>query len=218
MQLMQYMVSFAVGALLGDAFIHLLPETYLKLGAGIKSAVLVLSGILIFFILEKFIRWRHCHNLECEEKEHVHPAGIMNIFGHGVHSLIDGLLIGASYLASIELGIATSVAILLHEIPQEMGDFSILVHSGYQKKKAILFNFLSAAIIIFGALISLIVGFGTDGFVTYLLPITAGGFLYIAGSDLIPQLHQEVRFSKSIFQFFAIILGIAIMVLLKFIG
>ncbi len=170
-------------------FIHLLPESFEKLGINLTTSLYAILGILIFFVLEKFIRWRHCHTATSED--HLHPVVTLNLIGNGVHNLIDGMVIGASFLVSVPLGIATTLAVILHEIPQEMGDFGVLVHGGLPVKKALLFNFFSALSAILGAVISLFVGQYSTTYTLALLPITAGGFLYIAGSDLIPELHQS---------------------------
>lgn len=209
-----FLVSFAVGALFGDALIHLLPEAFEKIESKALSSLLVLFGILIFFSLEKFVRWRHCHIAQCEN--HTHSMAVVNIFGNIVHNLIDGMLIGASFLVDIPLGIATTVAILLHEIPQEIGNFAILVHSGYKMKKAIAINFLSALVAFFGVAFSLFIGKYSAEFILFLIPVTAGGFLYIAGSDLIPELKHETKIAASIGQLLAILLGIAVMASLLF--
>lgn len=211
------LVSFAVGALFGDALIHLIPESFESLDSQ-TAGILIIIGIIIFFILEKFIRWHHCHDLECKDSEHIHPAGTINIVSDALHNFIDGILIGASYIISIPLGIATTIAVLLHEIPQEIGDFGVLIHSGYAVKKALLFNLLSALFAIVGLIIVLIVGAKLNDYINYILPITAGGFLYIAGSDLIPELHKEVKVSRSLAQLFAMVFGVGIMILLKFVG
>lgn len=204
-----FFVSFAVGALFGDALIHLIPEAFEKIGSRANVSLLILLGIIIFFSLEKFVRWRHCHITQC--KEHNHPMAAVNIFGNIVHNFIDGMLIGASYLVNFPLGIATTVAILLHEVPQEIGNFAILIHSGYKIKKALAINFLSALVAFLGAALALIIGQYTSNFVIFLIPVTAGGFLYIAGSDLIPELKHETKIAASIGQLAAIILGIAVM-------
>jgi len=210
------LVSFSVGGLFGDAFIHLLPESFKRLGINLITSLYIVLGILIFFVLEKFIRWRHCHITG--SKEHLHPIVTMNLVGDTVHNLIDGMVIGGSYIVSIPVGISTTIAVILHEIPQEIGDFGVLVHGGLAVKRAILFNFLSALAAVLGAFISLIVGPHVEGYALALLPITAGGFLYIAGSDLIPELQHNVKVSTSLWQFIAIILGVSIMALLVFLG
>lgn len=212
-----FLVSFSAGALFGDAFIHLLPEASRQFGFGLNVSLYVLLGIMLFFILEKFIHWRHCHIPT--SKEHPHPFVFMNLIGDGVHNFIDGLIIGGSYLVSIPLGIATTLAVVLHEIPQEIGEFGVLLHGGFSKKKALLFNFLSGLTAVAGALIALIVGARYGNALVFLLPLTAGGFIYIAGSDLIPELQKEVVPSKSMLQLLGIILGILIMAgLLVFAG
>jgi len=207
-----FLVSLSVGALLGDTFIHLLPEAFGSLGINLTTSLLVIGGMLIFFVLEKFLRWRHCHDEKC--REHLKPVAVMNLVGDFVHNLIDGMLIGASYIVSIPLGIATTLAVLLHEIPQEIGDFGVLVHGGFEPKKALVFNFLSGTAAVLGAIISVWLGSGVSWFSQALIPITAGGFLYIAGSDLIPELHHETNYKKSILQFLFIILGIVAMLLI----
>src|SRR4030042_2584768 len=137
------LVSFAVGGLFGDAFIHLLPESFEEIENKLAIGLWVLVGMMIFFALEKFLRWRHCHLSENEQ--HVHPVVTMNLVGDAVHNFIDGMVIGATYMVSIPLGLTTTLAIVLHEIPQEMGDFGILIYGGLSVKKALVFNFLSAA-------------------------------------------------------------------------
>lgn len=211
-KLLLFLVSFAVGGLFGDAFIHLLPETFEQLGFGLISSFLILSGILLFFILEKFIHWRHCHDLDCAE--HTHPVVAVNFIGDAVHNLIDGMLIAASFLVSIPLGFTTTIAVILHEIPHEIGNFGVFVHGGLSAKKALIYNFLSALTAILGAVITLIIGPQVKGFSELLLPITAGGFIYVAGSDLIPELKHEVHLRHSLLQLTAIIFGIILMAML----
>ncbi|OGF44674.1 MAG: hypothetical protein A2452_07925 [Candidatus Firestonebacteria bacterium RIFOXYC2_FULL_39_67] len=207
-----YLVSFAVGALFGDAIIHLMPEAYETFGKGLPTALMVILGIFIFFVLEKFIRWRHCHDGHCDE--HLKPVVYMNLFGDAVHNFIDGLVIAASYSVSIHLGIATTIAVILHEIPQEIGDFGVLIHGGLSVKKALFFNFLSALTSIIGAVLFFLVGDFLGNFRMALIPVTAGGFIYMAGSDLIPELHHDERPIRSLLQIFFIALGVGIMALM----
>jgi zinc and cadmium transporter len=210
------LVSLAAGTMLGDAFIHLIPEAFEHLSSNILASVLVLGGFLLFFILEKFIRWQHCHHVDCSShKEHLAP---MNIAGDAVHNLIDGMLIGASYMVSIPLGIATTMAVVFHEIPQEIGDFGVLIYSGMKVKKALIINFLCSLTAVLGAVITLLIGQYFTSFIHILLPITAGGFIYIAGSDLIPELHHETDIVKSLRQLFLLVLGMLIMYLLTLAG
>ncbi|MCK9614587.1 MAG: ZIP family metal transporter [Candidatus Omnitrophica bacterium] len=210
-KILLFLVSFAVGGLFGDAFIHLLPEAFKELGANLTTSLYIILGIVIFFILEKFIRWHHCHVPASEHQ--LHPVVALNLLGDGVHNFIDGLIIGATYCVSIPLGVTTTLAVILHEIPQEIGDFGVLVHGGLSIKKALIFNFLSAATSILGAIVALSIGPHAKGFTTALVPITAGGFIYIAGSDLIPELHQgcDVKISSAALQFISLLLGVAMM-------
>lgn len=210
------MVSFAVGGLLGDAFIHLIPESIEQLGSSAIACFFVLVGIILFFILEKFILWRHCHIPTSED--HPHPVVFMNIIGDGVHNMFDGLAIGASYIISLPVGIATTLAVILHEIPQEIGDFGILIHGGLSPWRALFFNLVSALFAVIGAVVALSVGPHVKGVLAALLPITAGGFIYMAGSDLIPSLHDQRDFPKAWLQLVFMLLGIVIMFLLRFIG
>lgn len=202
------LVSLAVGALLGDVFVHIIPETYEEVSNPSLISFLIIAGILIFFILEKVLHWHH-HTLEHAE-EHVHPIGKMVLFGDGVHNFIDGLIIAASYMISVEVGVATTIAVILHEIPQEIGNFGVLIHAGYKTGKALWYNFLSALTAVAGAILALIFGSVTEEFALWLLPITAGGFIYIALSDLIPELHKD-RTNQGVVQVIAIIVGVASM-------
>lgn len=208
-----YMISFSAGALFGDAFIHLLPEIIeSETGFTLISALSVLGGILMFFILEKVIHWQHCHMPIT--KTHVHPFAYMNLVGDSLHNFIDGLIIAGSYLASIPAGIATTFAVLLHEIPQEIGDFGVLIHGGFTKAKAILLNFFTAIVAVIGAIVALVLSKYVPGIQNILVPVAIGGFLYIAGSDLIPELHKETKVWISIGQIAAFVLGILIMMAL----
>ena len=204
-----YMISFAAGALLGDAFIHLLPETFADCGFGVEISLYVLAGVAASFVMEKIVHWRHCHHPACED--HPHPYAKMNLLGDLVHNLIDGIIIGAAYLVSIPVGVATTMAVLFHEVPQEIGDFGILIHGGYSRKKALLLNFAIALSAIFGAILTLIIGSHIHGITHFLLPFAAGTFIYIATADLIPELHKEVAIKRSLLQFFWFILGIGVM-------
>jgi len=209
-----FMVSFAAGAMLGDVFIHLLPELVEGGHFSFMTSVYILCGILLFFVLEKIIHWRHCHH--SATKDHIHPLAFMNLVGDGVHNFIDGVLIAGSFMLSIPAGIATTVAVILHEIPQEMGDFGVLLHSGMKVKKALIFNFLSALTAILGALFILGLGISDHEVVEFIIPLTMGGFLYIANADLIPELHKDVKVSNSIIQLISFLIGVSIMFLLLF--
>jgi zinc and cadmium transporter len=208
-----YLVSFSVGGLLGDAFFHLLPES-IELNSRLSLAMYILSGLIISFIVEKFIHWRHCH-IPTSVK-HPHPFAIMNLIGDSVHNFIDGLIIGASYLTSLQIGIATTLAVILHEIPQEIGDFGVLIHGGFKMRKALFLNFITALTAVVGTLISLIIGSYSANLTNFLLPFAMGGFIYIALSDLIPELHKETKPTKSFVQLLMLIAGIGIMFSLLF--
>lgn len=206
-----YLVSFAAGALLGDVFLHLIPELIEDNSFTTKTSFLVLGGILLFFIIEKIVHWQHCHIPQ--NTSHSHPFAVTNLVGDGVHNFLDGIIIGASYLVNIPVGIATTIAVIFHEIPQEIGDFGVLLHGGFSKSKALLFNFLSALTAVAGGLLAVLAS-DLVSITEYLIPMAIGGFIYIAGSDLIPELHKNFQIKKSIIQIFAFILGIAVMALL----
>jgi len=211
-----YFISFSAGALFGDAFIHLLPEAARETGFKTETAIFILCGIITSFAIEKFICWRHCH-LPIT-KHHVHRFAYMNLFGDSVHNFIDGMILGGSFLVSIPVGIATTIAIILHEIPQEIGDFGVLLHGGFSRRKAIFFNFATALTAVLGTIFSLILSIYIKGANNFLIPFAAGSFIYIAGSDLIPELHKEVRVKEGLLQILALLLGIGIMLSLLLIG
>ncbi|HEX7401004.1 MAG TPA: ZIP family metal transporter [candidate division Zixibacteria bacterium] len=207
-KMLLFMVSFAAGALMGDSFLHLLPES-VEGGMQLRISVFILAGILTFFILEKIISWRHCHIPTSEE--HPHPVGIMNLIGDGFHNILDGMIIGGSYLVSVPLGISTTLAVILHEIPQEIGDFGILIHAGYSVRKALFFNFLCAITAVVGAALTLAIGLESESVSAFLVPFTIGSFVYIATADLIPELKKETALKKSLLQLLFILLGAGVM-------
>ena len=216
------LVSLAAGALLGDAFIHLVPEAFERL-APLPASLLIIGGFLVFFILEKFLHWHHTHGGEEEEKKHdhagahtIHPTGYMILVSDGFHNFLDGLIIAVSFMAGIDVGIATTIAVILHEIPQEIGDFAILLHSGFSASRALFLNFLSALAAVLGALAVIFLGSVGAEAAQWLLPVVAGGFIYIASADLIPELHKTTDLKYSSLQFAAMLLGIAAMIALLF--
>lgn len=204
------LVSFSAGALLGDVFIHLLPEMAEE-GWPESVSFYLLGGIIVFFILEKFIFWHHSHS---EHEESVHSYTYLSLVSDGLHNLIDGMIIAAAFLANTTLGLATTLAVIFHEIPQELGNFAILMHGGFSRAKALLYNFLSALTAFVGALMVLIIFNNLDGAPKPLLAISAASFIYIAMSDLIPQLHKEQNKKTAGVHLFWFVLGIAIMWLL----
>lgn len=206
-----YLVSLSAGALFGGAFLHLLPEV-INEGFVLTTSYFILVGIVLFFILEKIVHWHHCHH--GLEKEHIHSFAVMNLVGDGFHNFLDGIIIGVSYLVNIPLGIATTLAVALHEIPQEIGDFGVLLKGGFSKKRAILWNFISALVAVLGLVLAFVLGSFVTNIHHFLIPIAIGGFIYIAGSDLIPELNREFSIKMSIWQLLTFVLGIAIMALL----
>ncbi|MEK7471232.1 MAG: ZIP family metal transporter [Patescibacteria group bacterium] len=207
-------ISLAVGALLGDAFIHLIPESFEKLINGTHIGVLIVAGLFLFFVLEKFLHWHH-HSDDIEER-HTNPVGKLILFSDGIHNFIDGIIIGVSFLISVPVGIATTLAVILHEIPQEIGDFAVLLHAGYTRKRALWLNFLSALAAILGTLVAFILGKTGESFTTWILPLAAGGFIYIAVADLIPELHKTKIVKYSFLQLVALVLGVILMFILTF--
>lgn len=202
-----FLVSFSAGALFGDAFIHLIPEAIEESVFELHASLLILLGVIISFAIETFLQWRHCHIPT--SPDHPHSFAYMNLFGDSIHNFIDGLIIGGSYLANISLGITTTIAIILHEIPQEIGDFGVLVYGGFTKSRAVLFNLLTALVAVLGTSVALLVGSQIQEFIPLLIPFAAGNFIYIAGSDLIPELHtEETDFVTSAMQLSAFVLGI----------
>ena len=216
-KILLYLVSFSAGALLGDAFIHLIPEAA-EGGFSLTLSFSILFGISFSFLLERAIHWRHCHAPVGEG--HPHPFAYMNLFGDFVHNFLDGLIIAASYMAGIHVGIATTLAVIFHEIPQEIGDFGVLVHGGFTRKKAIFYNFLTSLSALLGAAMVLVLGAFMDGTGVFFLGLAAGGFIYIASSDLIPELHRaatcDAVTKRSLAQLLFIVLGMLAMYLLLF--
>lgn len=212
-KLTMFLVSLSAGTLLGGAFLHLLPEAVEEHNGDFKIWLWLLAGIIIFFVLEKIIHWRHCHIPT--SSDHPHPLGAMNLIGDGLHNFIDGMIIAGSFLISAELGFATTIAVIAHEIPQEIGDFGVLIHAGYKRSKALLFNFLTGLTAVIGAAITLFIGARFENFSAYIIPFTAGGFIYIATADLIPELKKDTQLSKSLGQLAAILFGIGIMLIMK---
>lgn len=209
------LVSFSAGALFGDAFLHLLPEVFEEDISGTTIGIGILSGILIFFVLEKIVQWHHHHGTK-HEHAHLHSFGIMNLIGDGVHNFIDGMIIAGSFLVSTPLGIATTLAVILHEIPQEISDFGVLLHAGFSAQKALFFNFLTAITAFLGAGLVLLINNSVPGLEALLVSFTAGGFIYIAGSDLIPELQKETELKKTLIQFVFLVLGMGVMLALLF--
>ncbi len=206
---LKFFVSFSVGALLGDVFIHLLPELASENNLELKTSIVILGSILFFFLTEGLIHWHRHHSESDEEEHHYHPVVYLNLIGDGLHNFIDGLIIGAAYMIDVQVGLATTLAVILHEIPQEIGDFGVLLYGGFSKAKALFFNFLSALTALIGVIIALSIG-EVEKFAPIIVSIGIGSFIYIALADLVPEIHKS-RGSKIIFQALALFLGIAVM-------
>jgi len=191
-KILLFLISLSAGTLMGGAFIHLLPEAADKLSVDDLS-LFVLGAFILFFLVEKLLHWRHCHKENCD----IHSFGYMNLIGDSVHNFIDGLIIAATFLTDINLGITATIAIAAHEIPQEIGDFGVLLYSGFSKTKALIANFGVALFSIVGGIVGYLLSFNVENLTTYLLPIAAGGFIYIATSDLIPEIRKEKEIKKS---------------------
>ncbi|MBT5338515.1 ZIP family metal transporter [Candidatus Falkowbacteria bacterium] len=205
-----YFVSFSVGALLGDVFIHIIPHITEEHGFNLQTGLYFLLGIVVFFVVEKFIHWHHCHKAEHEHT--IKPLAYTNLIGDGLHNLLDGVIIASSFMVSVPVGIATTLAVIFHEIPQEIGDFGVLLYAGFKKKTALLFNFASALLAVVGAVLTLLLAQHIHGLEVILLAVAGGGFIYIAGSDLIPELHKgECTRCHAAFQLLFILLGMAVM-------
>lgn len=204
-KIIEHLLSFAVGGLLGGAFFHLLPEA-----AESKNPLIftyMLFGIILFFVLEKILHWRHCHKGQCD----AHSFTYLNLVGDGVHNFIDGMIVAAAFITDTRLGIATTLAVAAHEIPQEIGDFGVLVYGGFSRLKALAFNLLSAVTAMAGAIIAYLSFERIFWLKDMLIPFTAGGFIYIALVDLIPELHKRKKGGKFLAQAAMIGLGLLLM-------
>jgi zinc and cadmium transporter len=200
------LIGLSAGALMGGAFLHLLPEAVEK-STGLDVYLFILLGFILFFLIEKVLHWRHCHKGECD----VHTFQYMNLVGDSIHNFIDGLIMAASFVVSIPLGITTTIAISTHEIPQEIGDFGVLLYGGFSKKKAIILNFVVALTAVLGGIVGYFVSSLIENIVLFILPFAAGGFIYIAATDLVPEIRKELDMKKYMATLFVFICGILIM-------
>lgn len=212
-----FLVSISAGALFADAFFHLIPESFEAIPTQVITPLLIMFGIVLFFSLEKFLHWHH-HHAEVGEIDDakIHPVGPMVIISDVVHNFIDGVIIAASFMVNIPLGIATTIAVILHEIPHEIGNVALLIHAGFTRKKAVIMNCLSALSSIVGAILLIVIGNKIEMISYYLLPFAAGSFIYIAGSDLVPELHKDIGVKKALIQLLGLGLGIILMASLLF--
>jgi zinc and cadmium transporter len=208
------LISYAIGALLGAVFLEILPHALQQAGNIHVLTGVILAGILAFFILEKLVLWRHCHTEECEAHDHHKAAGdhgrsgLMIVVGDTIHNFVDGVLIAAAFMADTTLGIVTAIAIIAHEIPQEVGDFLILLNSGYSKARALAFNLVSSFATLVGGLLAYVALQDLQGWVPYLLGLAAASMLYVSVADLIPGLHRRPELRATVEQVSLILLGI----------
>lgn len=210
-KILMSLVSLSAGTMLAAALLHLLPESIEALGNTLPFQLTLLSFIG-FFVLERFLHWRHCH-----DKDHLtkHTMGTMNLIADGIHNFLDGVLIAASFATGGGLGLIATLAIAMHEIPQEIGDFGVLLHSGFTKKKALLYNLLVSLTAIAGGILGYIASHTMTQFASYLIPIAAGGFIYISAADLIPELKHETSTKRTISMIATFLFGVVIMMLVK---
>jgi len=223
-RLLPHTVSFAIGALLGAALLGLLPHALEGAGGQDFHAITgaLLLGLFVFFLLEKLVLWRHCHHEHCEVHGPDEPgqphqaAGTLILIGDGLHNFIDGILIGAAFLTDIHLGIVTSLAVAAHEIPQEVGDFAVLLHSGFSTSKAFLYNLLSSLATVVGGVLAYFALRQVEPVLPYVLAVAASSFIYVAVADLIPGLHKRVEFSATVKQMVLIGAGVALIYVTHF--
>ena len=208
-----FLVSLSAGALMGGAFLHLLPEASEAMSIDLLFGVFLVSFI-IFFLIEKILHWRHCHKVDCS----IHTFGYMNLVGDSVHNFIDGLVIASVFMVDVKLGIATTLAVAIHEIPQEIGDYGVLIYAGFKRKMALILNYAVALTVVLGGIAGYLLFSSLESFLPFLMPFAAGGFVYIAASDLMPEIRKESNLGKSIISFFVFIIGISLMYLIKIIN
>lgn len=206
-KILVFLVCFAIGALLGNTFFHLLPESYFHIHESSTVAFLVLGGFLIFLLTDQYL---HIHSANHSHNQ-IKTYGYLSLYADAFHNFTDGILIAVAWMASPELGLATTLAVVLHEIPQEISDFGILLKAGFSKKKALLYNFYSASTAILGTLLTLWIGSGINNLSTYILPIAAGGFVYLAVANLLPEVLKETSKRNTWLNLLFIIIGILLM-------
>ena len=200
------MVGLAAGSLLGGAFFHMLPESVDVLGNDLDIYLALVVGFLVFFVLEQFLHWHHCHRAEHDQHR---PLGYLVLLADGLHNLIGGLAVGGAFMVDIRVGIVTWLVAAAHEVPQELGDFGVLVHSGWQRRSALAWNFASALTFLLGALLAYALADHIE--VGYLLPFAAGNFIYIAAADLLPEITAETRTRNKLETSAAFMIGLTIL-------
>ena len=209
-----FLVAFSAGSLMGGAFFHILPESMALTNESLTVFVYLMIGFCLFFVLERILRWHHCHQVGCETHTHL---GWINLFGDGVHNFLDGMIILIAFSVNIEVGVAVTISIIFHEIPQEIGDFGVLIYSGFSKFRALAYNFISALTSFLGVFLAYFLVSSNVSLEAWLLPLAAGGFIYIGASDLIPEIHKQHKFSSSIWSFLVFLLALVFMYIIKII-
>lgn len=204
------LVSFAAGSLIGGAFFHMIPAGLSKMGNTTEFFIWILAGFITFFALEQLLHWHHCHRAEAECKK---PLTYLILIGDGLHNFIGGLAIAGTFLVDIRLGIMTWLAAAAHEVPQELGDFGVLIHGGWSKGKALLFNVLSALTFLLGGLMAYAVSFNID--IAFLIPFAAGNFIYIGASDLVPEVSKHRELKTNTINFMAFVFGVGLLLIIK---
>lgn len=214
-----FLLSISVGVLMSTVFMNILPEIT-EHEYTTKTAVHILAGFMLMFIIEKFIHWHHQKDCEGKECGHSHAYNLapINLLGDGIHNFIDGLVIAGTYAVDITLGITATISIIFHEVPQEIADFGVLLYSGLSKKKALIFNLMSALTAVLGAVTGILLIGKIHNFTEIILPFAAGNFIYIAASNLLPQLHRHCKIKDTLFHLIAIAIGIAIISLVTIYG
>ena len=205
------LVALSAGSLLGGAFFHMIPESIEKIGNDLSVYIYVVAGFTFFLLLEQLLHWHHCHREDTACKK---PQTYLILIGDGIHNFIGGIAVAGTFLIDIRLGISTWLAAAAHEIPQEIGDFGVLVHGGLSRKKALLYNFLSALTFLLGGLLTYLLSFSE--WIYYLIPFAAGNFIYIGASDLVPEVNKHRNFSNSILHFVCFCTGVIILLGLRF--
>ncbi|MCK4440328.1 ZIP family metal transporter [Candidatus Bathyarchaeota archaeon] len=215
-QILLILVAFSAGALIGGAFLHLMPEAIIKVGVNeasvLKVFLYLLLGFCIFFVLEQLVRWHHHHVITHPK---IMPFSYLILISDGIHNFIDGLIIAASFMVDFHIGIVTTLAVALHEIPQEIGDFGVLVYGGFERVRALILNYISAITVIFGGITGYLLYAWIGKSIVFLLPFAAGNFIYIASTDLIPEIRYKESLTKSLVRFCAFLAGMGLMLAVK---
>jgi zinc and cadmium transporter len=209
-RLLLVLVAFASGSLIGGAFFHMIPAALLADMSGLEVGIATVAGFTAFLILEQLLHWHHCHRADADCKK---PLTYLVLIGDGLHNFLGGLAIAGTFLIDVRLGITAWLAAAAHEIPQELGDFAVLIHGGWSRRRALLFNLLSGLTFLLGGLVAYGVSSQLD--IKWLIPFAAGNFLYIGAVDLVPEINKHDRLGSNIVHFLAFLVGIALLLALK---